>query len=129
VKLIEIDALEPQPLEASLARLAQVRGAAAPLPNVACRADESSFGCDHEAARIRMQRLRDQPLAHVRSVGVGRIDEVDTELQRPLQHASRALRILRLAPNSRTCQPHRTEAEAIHAQVAAESDRAGCRCG
>jgi hypothetical protein len=72
-----------------------------------------------------MQRLGDEPLVHLRPVGVGRIDEVDAELQRPVQHAPRALRILRLAPNPRTCQPHRTVAEAIHAQVAAEGEGAG----
>jgi len=127
VELIEIDALHAQALQAPLARLAQVRRAATSLPHIAGGTDESALGRDHEPGWIGVQRLGDQTLAHIRSVGVGRIDEVDAELQCPAQHATRALRILRFAPDSRTCQPHRTEAEAIDAQVAAEGEGAGGR--
>ena len=37
------------------------------------------------------------------------------------------LRIFGLAPDARPCQAHRAEAEAIHVQIAADSDRAGGR--
>ncbi len=125
VELIEVDTLEAQPLQAPFARLAQVRGVAFSLPDIAPRANQSALGRDHQAGRIRMQRLADQPLADVGAVRIRRVDEVHAELQRPLQHASRVLRVLGLAPDAWPGQAHRTEAEAIDAQVAADGYRAG----
>jgi uncharacterized protein (UPF0210 family) len=126
VQLIEVDALDPQPFEARLARAAQMSRAAAALPLVAARPDEAALGRDHQSAGIRMQRLRDEALVHLGAVGVRRIDEIDAELERPLQHAARRLRILRLAPDARPCEPHRTVAKAVYFQIPAERDRAGC---
>ncbi len=127
VELIQIDALDAQPLQARLPRLAQMRRAAASFPLIAPRADQPALRRDDEAVRVRMQRFGYETLIDVRSVGVGRIDEVDAQLQRSQQHAACGLAILRLAPDARAGQPHRTEAEAIHVQVAAESQGAGGR--
>jgi hypothetical protein len=125
VELIEVDTVEAQPLQAPFARLAQVRRVAFSLPDIAPRANQSALGRDHQTARIRMQRLADQTLADVGAVRIGRVDEVHAELQRPLQHAARVLRVFRLAPDAWPCQAHCAETEAIHGQIAAEGDRAG----
>ena len=42
-----------------------------------------------------MQRLVDKLLRHVRAVGIGRVDEIDTEFRQALQRAN-GLRVIRL---------------------------------
>lgn len=49
----------------------------------------AAFRRDDETVRIRMQGLRDQLLRYVRPIRVRRIDEVDTEFDRPAVFVSR----------------------------------------
>ena len=63
VKLIKIDALELEPLQACLARIAQMRGPAIRVPPSGARPQKPALGRDDEALGIRMQRLGDRALA------------------------------------------------------------------
>ena len=58
VQLIEVDAFEAQPPQASVERLAEALGTAVRLPLVRTRPIEAALGGDDEARGIRMQRLR-----------------------------------------------------------------------
>src|SRR5581483_8514363 len=75
---------------------------------------EPALRRDHEAVRVRMQRLGDQLLAAAGAVDVRRVDEVDAELERAAQHALAFLRVLDDA--------HRAEAEAPHLDLPAEPE-------
>ena len=84
VELVELDPLEPQVPQAELALLAQVLrprrpGASAPGP---CRVRPALVAITR-SVRVGVQRLLDQQLGHERSVRVGRVDQVDAELDRP----------------------------------------------
>ena len=82
VELVERDLLELEPPQASLAGLDQVVRPAVLRPLPGTGALEAALGRDHEIIRVRRQRLADELLADVRTVGVGGVDEVDAELDR-----------------------------------------------
>src|SRR5918996_3674608 len=64
---------------------------------------QPSLGCDHQVSGIGPQTGADQPLAG--PVGIGCIDEVDTELDRALEDPSRLIRI--------TGEAHGSEAKPV----------------
>src|SRR5438034_8647938 len=72
----------------------------------------------HKPLRVGVERFGDEPLAHLRAVRVGGIDQVDPELDGTAQHGDRFARVARLAPNALAGEPHRAEAEAVDGQVA-----------
>src|SRR5207248_10672064 len=65
-----------------------------------------------------------EPLADLRTVGVGGIDESHAQLERPSQHPPALLWVLRLSPDARARETHRPEAEPVDGEVAAEVDPA-----
>ena len=88
MQLVKVDALQLEPPQAHLDALDQIARAAhvfrlrRPLPR------DSALGGDHQARRIRVQRLGDQPLGNLRPVGVGGIDQVDAQLDGAAQNAA-----------------------------------------
>ena len=101
VQLVEVDAIEAQTAQASLARLAQVLGPPVPRPGAGALAEEPALGGDHEALRVGVQRLGDQELAHLGAVGVGRVDQVHAQLDGAPQDAQRVLAVVGPAENPR----------------------------
>ena len=118
VQLVDVDPLQPQPPQASFARLAQVLGAPVGLPSPRAGARVAALRRDHEPLGIRMQRLGDLPLVDLGAVRVGGVDQGDPELDHPAQDAQGILGIRRLAPDAGTAEPHRPEAEAPDLEVA-----------
>lgn len=88
VQLVEIDALHPQPPETALAGGAKLFRPAVGFPAARSRAHEAALGGNHDAGRVRVQEFRNQALVDVGAVGIRRVYEIDTELQRPAQHAT-----------------------------------------
>ena len=127
MKLVEIDLIDPQALQAALARRAQMLGPAVGIPLARPRPLEPTFGRDHELFGIGVQGFGDQALADLRSVGIGGVDEIDAQLERPAQHPLAFLPIGRLAPDPLPGETHRPETEAIDRHVAADVDRPGER--
>jgi hypothetical protein len=120
VQLVEVDRVEAQAPEAPFAGRAQIVGPAVGIPVAGPAAAQACLRRDHEAFRIRVERVGDQPLAHVGAVGVGRVDEGDAELERTLEEPLRLFGVLRLAPDSAPGERHRAEADAADRKVAAE---------
>jgi len=119
----------PQPdlrdakLIATLDRLfAQVSRIAVHLPDPGAGPLESRLGGDQQAV-IRVERLADQHLGNVGSVGVGGVDEVDMERRQPFQDTDSLRAIVRFAPYAGARDPHGAEAEAIDRDFAADRKR------
>src|SRR5215207_5117064 len=126
VELVEVYALHLEPLQAALARLAQVlRAPVGDPPATGPRV--AALGGDDQVIRVRVQRLGDQTLGDLGAVGIGGIDEVHAQLHRPPEHAVSLLGIPGLTPDARPGQSHGAETQTVHAQVAAQSERAGRR--
>ena len=63
-----------------------------------------------------MESLADEVLAHEGAVGVGRIDEVDAEVDRLPHDSDGDVMIRRVAPDAGTGDAHGAEAQAIDRQ-------------
>src|SRR6266550_8491900 len=122
VKLIDIDLFDPQPLQAALTGGAKVLRAPVRFPHAGPRPVKPSLGGNHEILRIRMQRLRDQSLAHLWTVGIGSVDEVDPERHRPPQHTLAFLAVGGFTPDPFSGDTHGAEPEAIDRKVTADID-------
>jgi hypothetical protein len=78
------------------------------------RPEEPCLGGDLQPLGVRVEGLGEDQLTDVRPVGVGGVDEVDAKLDRPADHPDGLVPVPGLAPDARTGDPHRAEAEAIH---------------
>src|ERR1017187_2175128 len=120
--MVKMNALEPQALEARLARFTQVRRSSVRGPLRGARPYLPTLGSYHQSTRIRIQRLGNQLLTDIRTVGIRGVDEVDAQLKRAVQYAARLRRVLRCAPDIGSGNAHGAKAEAIHDQIAAYAD-------
>src|SRR5207244_13005998 len=78
-----------------------------------------------------MERLGYEQFACFRPVGVGGVDQVDTEFDSAPQNFERVLSIRRPTPNAFPGYPHRAKAETIDREIAAQlpgRSRDWCRC-
>src|SRR2546421_11742376 len=112
MQLIQVDSLELQAPETPLTGGPQMLGATAHLPPIRSRAQESGLGGDDEVARIRVERLRNEPFAHLGPGRVRRVDQCDAELHGPAQDGDRLSVIARPPPDALAPDPHAPAAAA-----------------
>src|SRR5229473_3112804 len=86
MQLINVDAVQAQPLKASLNRLAKVRGSCIVSPLIRAGAVPASLSGNYKASRVRKQRFGNQFLAYVWTVGIRGIDEIDIKLHGPAKN-------------------------------------------
>ena len=122
VELIDIDLFDSETLQATLARGTQVLGTPIRLPCTGPRPVQPALGRDHEVLGVWEEGLRDQSFADLGPIGIGGVDEVDPELQRPPQHALAFLPVGRLSPDSFARDAHGAEPKAIDRKVTADVD-------
>jgi hypothetical protein len=118
VQLVEVDAVDPQAFQRSLAGLAQVLGAPVAGPLARTGPGQAALGRDHQAVGVGMKRLGDQLLADIGPVGVGGVDQVDAELDCAPQHGDRFVVVVRRSPDTVAGDPHRPVTEAPDREVA-----------
>src|ERR1019366_1801933 len=113
MQLEQVDTVQLHAAQAHLCFLAQILRPADRRPRARAgagdraEAREPRLRRDHEALRVRVQRLPDQFFSDIRSVGVGGVDEIHPELDRAPEHADRLVVIARWAPNARSGELHR----------------------
>src|SRR5439155_15813848 len=118
MQLIEIDALQPQALQAAFQVLLELFGPAVGVPAAGARSRYAALAADDEAFRIVMQSFGDQDLAGMRAVAFGGVEEVDAELYRAPHHLERLCAVAVLAPDAAVVDDaHRAEPDAIDAQL------------
>ena len=122
VQLEQVDGLHAETAQTHLAFLTQIGRVAEHGPRVGPGAQQAGFGRDDDAVRVGVQRLFDQFLGHVGTVGIGGVDEVHPELDETAQHADAFVAVGRRAPHALTRQPHRAESEAVHGEVPADGE-------
>ena len=124
MQLQQVDAIDAEAAQAHLDLLAQVRRASDHMPLARAGTHEAGLRRDEHLLRVRVQRLAQDLLAHVRTVRISGVDEVDAELDRAPHDANALVAVGRLAPDARAGQLHRAEAEAVHG-LAGDGERAG----
>jgi hypothetical protein len=85
MELEEVDAIDLEPPQTHLALLPQILWPPQGNPLGGSGARKPGLRRDDEALRVGVQRLGDELFADVRTVAVGRVDEVDAELDRAPQ--------------------------------------------
>src|SRR5438309_5995887 len=121
MELIEIDALQPQALQAAFQVLLEFFGSAVGVPAAGAWSRYAAFAADDEAFRIGMQGFGDQDLAGMRAVAFGGVEEVDAELCRAPQHLERLCAVAGLAPDAAVVDDaHRAEPEPVDGQRSEE---------
>ena len=82
-------------------------------PRLVFTTASADFGDDHETIHIRMKRLFDDLIGHVRTVEIARIDVVHACRNRLSQNSNGAVNITRRSPHLWSGKLHRTIAHAI----------------
>src|SRR5438309_134638 len=122
-----------QSMKATLDRRPQMLRATILDPFVRPGSLKAGFGRDQEVGRIWMQRFCDETLGNYGSIGVGGVDEIDSQLDRAAKDCDRLVMVLRFSPDAIAGELHCAEAEPVNRNVAnfkcsARFSRAGVRC-
>src|ERR1700678_751520 len=120
VELVNIDAVEAQPLETAFNWFAQMCGSRVVRPLVGSGTIPSSFGGDDKILGIRKQSFGDQLFVDVRTVGVGGSVEVDALFHSAPKHGQCRLAIFRRTPDSIAGKAHGSKTEAMDGKPSAE---------
>ena len=123
VLVVEVDVVDAEPLQRAVAGLADVLGAAVDgaLGRVVGVAHDAELGGDDRLVAAPGQRLADEHLVGVRPVHVGRVEEVDPELERPVDGGGRLVVVGRTVEVG---HPHAAQALARdHESLRSERDR------
>src|ERR1035441_755093 len=75
-------------------------------PLVGTRTIEAALGGDHQACRIRMQRLGNDLFAHEGTVGIRSVDEIDSQFHSAPYHSYGLGPVRGFAPDSFTRDSH-----------------------
>src|ERR1700674_2564620 len=108
MQLIEIDPVEAQPPQAPFARRLQMFWLSVFNPLVRTRPLEATFRRDDDALRIGIQSLGNDSLAHMGSVRIRSVNEIDPEFDCTSHDANGLTPIRGFAPDSLAGEPHRT---------------------
>src|ERR1700719_3549898 len=83
---------------------------------------KTGFGRDQKIGRIWMQRLGDETLGDYGPVGIGGVDEVDSQLHRATQDGDRLVMIFGFPPDTVAGELHCTEAQSANGNVATDQE-------
>src|SRR5450432_3977467 len=89
-------------------------------PVVGPRSLKTGFGRDQKIGRIWMQRLGDKTLGDYWPVRIGRIDEIDSQVDRAPQDGDRFRMVAWFSPDAGAGELHRAEAEPANGNVATD---------
>ena len=99
VQLEQVEPFEAQSTQAQFALLAEVLGPAHRQPLTGALTGEARLGGDDQAVGVGVECLEDEAFAHLGTVGVGGVDEVDTHVDRPAQDLDASVAVGRFAPD------------------------------
>src|ERR1035437_6835469 len=118
MKLVDLDAVEAQALEAAFESFSQVLGAGIMDPLPGTYALPPSLGGDDQAGGIRVESFGDQFFRDVWAVRVGGVDQVDAEFNRTPQGCQARRLVSRRSPDA--------GAGDAHGSIAHTIDKAAC---
>src|SRR5579883_149860 len=115
VDIIEVDAIDPEPLQAGLAALRDVFRPAVGAGRAVRQADVAELGGEHHLVAPSLDRAADQHLVRtVAAISVGGIDEIDPEFDRAMDRGD-GLGLAGLAVDRR--HAHAAKADGSHLKV------------
>ena len=129
MELIQIDALQPQALQAAVNRAPQMFGATVRNPRSAAWSQQATLRRNDQTRRVRMQGLRYHRLVRLRAITIRCIDKIHAKLDGAMQNPIGLPSIPWSSPSAIAAQAHRAEAQSIDCQVTeANCPRKRCAC-
>ena len=113
MELAELDAIEPQSLQALLTYPLQMLRPAIDGPAPWTRSREPAFAGNDQTRQIRVQRLGDQRFADPGPVGIGGVDEANALVDRMAKQCDRFALGARRPPDAGAGDAHCPEAETV----------------
>src|SRR5579864_6194137 len=120
MKLVDVDAFEPQPFQAALNGFTKVSRGGIVNPLVWTRPLPTALRGNDNAVRVRMQGFGNDLFADVWSIGIRSVNEIDTQLHGPTKNGERRLAIFWRAPNALSGKAHGAETEAMDGKLTTE---------
>jgi len=124
VELVDGDAVNAEALEAAFDGFAQVIGAGVVDPLGGTDALPSALGGDYEIGWVGMEGFGDEFFGDVGAVGIGGIDEVDSEFDGAAESGDGGIAIGGRSPDAFAGDAHCSVAEPVHGEFA-ERDGSG----
>ena len=103
MKLVELDRVDAEPLDAGLALVPQVRWVAVALPFAGSSPGHAALGRDHEIIGVGEECVVDVLLVHLWAVRVGSVDQRDAHLNCGAQHGVGVVDVRYRPPNAVAC--------------------------
>src|SRR5262249_20174986 len=97
-------------------------------PTIRSRTFEPSFRCYHQSRWIRTEGLSNKTFAHLRTIRVGGVNKVDTELDRAPKYANRFIMVLGFSPDAFACNSHPAKPKPDDKQFPCNAKFAGFGC-
>jgi hypothetical protein len=119
VQLLESDLLQPEPFAAFDRFLTQIFRTAIRFPLTRTGSPQSRLGGDKNSV-IGIKCLADELLGDIGPIGIGGVDEIDSEVSGTLLRVPIASALSAGGPDTRTGQAHRPEAEAMDLDLATD---------
>src|SRR4029077_8607227 len=85
----------------------------------------TAFGGDYQACRIGMQRFSDDFFTHAGTIRVRGVDKIDSQFNSAPQNPNSLRPVCGLAPNSISCDSHRTESQSGDTKIVSDQEFAG----
>jgi len=128
MQLIQVNAIDTEPLQTALKRLTQMRGSSIVSPHSRTAACPASLSPNHQIFRIGPQRLRNQFFINIGAVRIGGINEVHPELRKPFERPYGFRAVGRRTPDSTAGEAHGAKPEAIDLSIGSDAESARLRC-
>jgi hypothetical protein len=125
MELENVNSFKAQAVQTSFARSAQVFRPSIRHPSIRSGAIKACLCRDHQACRIWVQSFSNDFFAHRRPVRVGRINEINSDINSPPQDSNRFSTVFGLAPNSLSGDSHCAKPEPVNAQIPTDLELAG----
>ena len=121
--------LQLQPPQRHLDALPEIRRTPDLVPLLRAGPDEAALRGHDEVVGVRVERFGDEVFGDERAVRVGRVDEVDAELDGAAEDAEGLVAVGGRPPDSFAGDAHGAVAHAMDREVAAEGEGAGSLSG
>ena len=126
VKLVDGDAVEAEALETAFDGLFEMLRAGVVSPLGGARALPSALGGDYKTCEVGVEGLSDEFFGDVRAVGVGGVDEVDSQFNGAAEGSDGGGVIVGWSPDAFTGDSHGAVAETVHGEVVECDGSGGC---
>src|ERR1700730_2350761 len=114
MQLIDINPIQAQSLQAALDRLTQMLRAGIMSPLMRSWAIPPSLRRDHKILGVRRQCFGDQFFAHIRTVRIRGVDEVDPQLYSAAKNRDRRIGVLWWPPDPVARNTHGSKAKTVN---------------